>query len=1122
MSEGPYDFIEGISPRAHLKERIQIEVERAHRQGAEVSLIMLDIDHFKSINDAFGHRRGDQALVEIASLIKSQVRQSDEVFRYGGDEFIILLPNTSKSQAIGLAERIMHMVQETRLGTNPPLQMSVSLGVASCPTDTATAVELFERADQRHYHSKVLGRSRVTFEDADPSLYESRGEPDRLIERDASLARLKHFLNAPSAPGRDVLYIHGRRGAGRTRFLQEVRTLFNLHGYASLWVAGHPGLQSRWQGAISDALQAWPDSPSFLTPQSLAAFFAGEIERRDLNGLVVLVDDWYCLDEASLELVRALGRAEGFRRIVLAYHDERETPPWEALKSEAFRIDLHALSQSGVRIWLRNSVRQELPDSTVQLITRISEGLPARLAKITTWMVSRPETHLELWEEDRLEQELSGLFRPTPAQFSRLMNESVSFFGREEELRQIKTSLREKRVLWLIGNKGIGKTTLAWQAAREMYEQYPDGVFLVNFARLASSRFVVQTIAQTLSIPLAPRLEPLPQLLEGLSSRQMLLILDNVDSAPEAVPVITQLAARTTSVRVLATSSEQLDPAGAAVVRVQGLPVPTAQADDGEAYPSVQLFLQRAGLRGSPEADIRSISRICQLVDGSPLGIELASAWTSTLSCTQIAQRIEESISFLGSSETTHQGRSLMAVFDAVIELFSQAELRTLQALALFKGDFSHTAALHIAGASTFFLDALASKFLLRRHAVRRYENVHSFGMYLRQQLMSDPALFEEITGRYAEYYLGLLQPADDEGQDSPTDFSSELENIRHAWTLMESQGRYRLLESVLSPWIGLLRINGFFLEAIDYLRRIDAKPNWDPGELSDATRFRIQVKSFLGEHYYHVGKYEDGIAILEDGLALFGSDSALYSREQAHLYRLLGDNHRSLSHFAEAKQVYTLGRAIAEQAGDREMLYFILNSLAITEYFTGDNAAARQYLERTLEIARQMGDQAKIAQSLNNLGNVLYERGELDAAKQIQTEAVSLLRGTEPKTLQGAMLDTMGKILAACGEYKAASQTFLRALDLLRDLQAIPLILEILTGIAELWAQAGESSRALSLVGNFVDHPAATSETRDRLRRLYQRLQESGVEAASADWTTGEMKDVVNTVIRRLQNAVP
>src|SRR5690606_24131741 len=136
------------------------------------------------------------------------------------------------------------------------------------------------------------------------------------------------------------------------------------------------------------------------------------------------------------------------------------------------------------------------------------------------------------------------------------------------------------------------------------------------------------------------------------------------------------------------------------------------------------------------------------------------------------------------------------------------------------------------------------------------------------------------------------------------------------------------------------------------------------------------------------------------------------------------------------------------------------------------------QYLERTLEIAREMGDQAKIAQSLNNLGNVLYERGELDAAKQIQTEAVSLLCGTEPKTLQGAMLDTMGKILAACGEYKAASQTFLRALDLLRDLQAIPLILEILTGIAELWAQTGESARALSLVSSFVDHPAATSET--------------------------------------------
>src|SRR5438874_9848515 len=117
MGDTPiYDSLTGAYTRALLHDQLHAEVERVRRYGQMCSLLLFDLDHFKSVNDAFGHARGDEVLVEVARRVRQTTRASDLFFRYGGDEFVVLLPNTAKAEATRLAERLLDAVRATSFG----------------------------------------------------------------------------------------------------------------------------------------------------------------------------------------------------------------------------------------------------------------------------------------------------------------------------------------------------------------------------------------------------------------------------------------------------------------------------------------------------------------------------------------------------------------------------------------------------------------------------------------------------------------------------------------------------------------------------------------------------------------------------------------------------------------------------------------------------------------------------------------------------------------------------------------------------------------------------------------------------------------------------------------------
>ncbi|WP_299786746.1 GGDEF domain-containing protein [uncultured Shewanella sp.] len=162
------DSLMEIFNRRYLDRRLNDETERAINYSHPLSIFLIDIDHFKQINDSYGHQIGDQVLKYIAQLLKRSIRESDVLARYGGEEFVVILPRTQVSTSYQLAERLRHLVADYVL-TLPKeadkdslsLAVTVSVGVAGLTPDCKNSHCLIEKADKALYQAKQSGRNRV-------------------------------------------------------------------------------------------------------------------------------------------------------------------------------------------------------------------------------------------------------------------------------------------------------------------------------------------------------------------------------------------------------------------------------------------------------------------------------------------------------------------------------------------------------------------------------------------------------------------------------------------------------------------------------------------------------------------------------------------------------------------------------------------------------------------------------------------------------------------------------------------------------------------------------------------------------------------------------------------------
>ena len=158
------DFLTGLKTRGYFEQQLDLEIKRTERKRAHFALLMVDIDHFKQLNDQYGHHVGDQVLRDVAAILMKDMREVDTVARYGGEEFVLILPETGEAGAMLVAERLRRAVEQARFFAGSPAaleHLTISIGISVFDTDAQFKRELIEAADAALYAAKSSGRNSV-------------------------------------------------------------------------------------------------------------------------------------------------------------------------------------------------------------------------------------------------------------------------------------------------------------------------------------------------------------------------------------------------------------------------------------------------------------------------------------------------------------------------------------------------------------------------------------------------------------------------------------------------------------------------------------------------------------------------------------------------------------------------------------------------------------------------------------------------------------------------------------------------------------------------------------------------------------------------------------------------
>jgi predicted ATPase/DNA-binding SARP family transcriptional activator len=626
----------------------------------------------------------------------------------------------------------------------------------------------------------------------------------------------------------------------------------------------------------------------------------------------------------------------------------------------------------------------------------------------------------------------------------------TAIVGRQPELAQIARYLDrpECRLLTLVGLSGMGKTRLALEAARRQIDRFPDGVFWVPLAGVRSADFLIPALAEAVGLVLHGGDQPGSQLFPYFSEKRLLLLLDSFERVLDAAEVVARLLAQAPGVKVLATSTERLHLQGEWLLSVGGLSVPEAAVGPAlEEHSAVQMFVQRAqpmGLRlPLAEAEQRCVARICRLVEGMPLAIELAAAWVRAVPCCEIAAEIERNRDFLASTvrDRPERHQSIRSVFDYSWSTLAPAQRAVLSRLAIFRNGFERDAAQRVADASLAGLSALVDQSLLARNEADRYQLHDLIRHYAREKLEQGSAE-TPARDRHLDYYLGLAERADPQ-LHGPQQLAwldrleVEHDNLRSAleWALRRAQdgGQVRPEAALrLAGSLGLFwDLRGHFKEGRQWLEQALAL---QPSPAGPAWRAaRSQALYWAGHLAKWQGDYRRAAELAEANLALCRAQGSEWAVGYA-LYlagsvaNKQGDLARAQAHLAES---LTLFRQVHARWG----LAHTLGTLGNIARAQGRYDQALACLEESHALYREIGDRRGLARTLNRLWQVPYQNGDFARAGAYLDEALALFREIKHRDGVAIILRHLGLVAQAQGSPARARRLYEESRVIFQDL---------------------------------------------------------------------------------------
>jgi predicted ATPase len=622
-----------------------------------------------------------------------------------------------------------------------------------------------------------------------------------------------------------------------------------------------------------------------------------------------------------------------------------------------------------------------------------------------------------------------------------LPQQSTPFFGRDEELDKIRELLTNpaKRLISIVGPGGMGKTRLVLQAAADQIERFSNGVFFVPLAPLTTIPALISAIASAARFSFYSREDEKVQLLNFLREKEMLLILDNFEHVMEGTELVGQILAGAPRVKIITTSRELLNLRGEWMVNLPGMPVPESGQQNIELYGLVQLFVYNAQRVQQSyrltDDDSAYVARICQLVGGLPLGIELAAAWIRCLSVKEIVQEIEKNMDFLATSQRDmpERHRSLRAIFDYSWNLLTEQERNTLMRLSVFQRDFTRAAAEKIAGASLSTLASLVDKSLLRKTEKGRYELLKTIRNYTLERLTEQSEELTRMNSAHCEYYLGSVAAMNKNVHGDITvqqeqAISLDIENIRAAWKWGVDHDKEDLICNVIPNLFNFYRKQGFHKEGIEAVLYAVEKL-----ARHQETRMYGRLLREQGALMMHTSNLNAASLVLEKSLRIFRS--LKIPLETARTLLELGDSLRYTGRIEEARKCYEESMDFCRELNDTFGTAAGLDRMAFIYESLGEYEKSAQLATQSLSLWQSLQNEYGMANSLNILGMTAHGTGDYEASKRHYLESMEVSRRLNNKMGIGRAMNNVANVFALQGNYEQATKYYEECLAIFREI---------------------------------------------------------------------------------------
>lgn len=599
----------------------------------------------------------------------------------------------------------------------------------------------------------------------------------------------------------------------------------------------------------------------------------------------------------------------------------------------------------------------------------------------------------------------------------------TSFIGRHRELIAIKQSLEGSRLMTLTGIGGAGKTRLALQVAMEVLLDFSDGVYFVPLTSVSTVDGVIWAIAEHLDFQFNSFGEPFAQLLDYFREKTLLLVLDNFDHLLASAGVITEILHAAPAVKILVTSRERLSVYGEFNYPVEGLVLPSEnKPEDAARAEAAQLFIERAqsvspNLAWS-EDDLRHIGRICRLVGGMPLGIELAATWVDALSPNEIANEIEQNLDILEAErrDLPHNQHSIRAAFDRSWRLLDEAQQTAFRRLSVFQGGFTREAGEAVTGVALRTLQALVNKSLLRRNPhTGRYEFHELLRHYAKEQLrLSDEV--DATAQAHATYFADFMAERwshlkDRRQKRALAEIEADIENTRAAWHYWINARDVGQLSKFLHSFWVVYDIRGWYPAGVELFKQAAALMRTLATDEAQLTLGWLLAVEGL---YSVAGGYRPSVETLAPS---WMAGHGVYS---------IGGT--------DVRYGFTLAqegiRLLTQSVKHESMMIIPLICQFITACLLDEQGVPLRTAQELLEVATNLEDTWAIAKANQFLAVRAIEDGEFEKAERLAHEALAVFDDSGDNWSKSVVcIEALGLLAITLQQFEAAKDWMLKGL---------------------------------------------------------------------------------------------